>query len=67
MIYLIWIISAEIEIELREQFMKLSMNNMKVKESKKHRDVMQQIKGRYWIEGPTQESRAEIKEVGEKV
>lgn len=43
------------------------MNNMKVKESKKHRDVMQQIKGRYWIERPTQESRAEIKEVGEKV
>ena len=43
------------------------MNNMKVKESKKHRDVMQQIKGRYWIEGPTQESRAEIKEVGEKI
>ena len=42
------------------------MNNMRVKESRKLRDVKQQIKEMYWIEGPTQESRAEIKGGGEK-
>ena len=47
--------------------MKRSMNKMRVKESRKHIDVKQQIKERYWIEGPTQESRAEIKEGGEKI